>query len=79
MIKSTKKRNQADIADNHQEETVKKTQIKRNFDTRQESKTFLNLCKDKTKSGYKIYNIKGKTCYLLEFCFGIYFAYFYEN
>ena len=64
MIKSTKKRNQADIADNHQEETVEKMQTQKNLCTKQESKTFLNLCKDKTKNGYKIYNIKGKTCYL---------------
>ena len=64
MIKSTKKRNQADIADNHQEETVEKMQTQKKLCTKQESKTFLNLCKYKTKSGYKIYNIKGKTCYL---------------
>ena len=64
MKKSTKKRNQADNADNHQEENVEKKKRQNNFGTKQGSKTFLNLCKDRTKSGYKIYNVKGKICYL---------------
>ena len=64
MKKSTKKRYQAYIADNYQKETVEKRQKQNSLGTNQGRKTFLNLCKDRTKSSYKIYNVKGKTRYL---------------
>ena len=67
MKKSTKKRNQADIADYHQEETIEKRQKQNNFVTKQGGKTFLNLCKDRTKSGYRIYNVEGKYVFYKHF------------
>ena len=60
MSKISKKRNQADLAENHKEETVAKKRKLKNSGTKKRSKEFLNECHKKTKSLCKIYNKKGK-------------------
>ena len=71
MSKIFKKRNQADLAENYQEETVAKKRKLKNSGTKQRSKKFLNECQKKTKSLCKIYNRKGKLCYFKLFCFDL--------
>ena len=69
MSKISKKRNQADLAENHKEETVAKKGKLKKSGTKQGSKKFLNKCQKKFKNDCKIYNRKGKLCYLKLFCF----------
>ena len=71
MSKIFKKRNQADSAENYQEKTVAKKRKLNNSDTKQISKKFLNKCQKNTKSHCKVYNRKGKLCYLKRFCFDL--------
>ena len=71
MSKISKQRNQADSEANHREETVAKKRKLKNSKTRQISKEFLNECHKKTKSLCKVYNGKGKLCYLKLLCFDI--------
>ena len=71
MGKISKKRNRADSAENHKEETVAKKRKLKNSGTKKRSNKFLNECQKKTKSLCKIYNRKGKLCYLKLFCFDI--------
>ena len=63
MSKISKKRNQADSAENHQEKTVAKKRKLKKSCTKQRSNKFLNECQKKTKSHCKVYNRKGKLCY----------------
>ena len=71
MSKIFKNRNQDDSAENYQEKTVAKKRKLKNSDTKQISKKFLNECQKKTKSHCKVYNRKGKLCYLKRFCFDL--------
>ena len=65
MGKISKKRNRADSAKIHQEETVAKKEKLNNSGTKQGSNKYLNECQKKFKDDCKIYNRKGKLCYLL--------------
>ena len=60
MSKIFKKRNQAESAENHQEETVAKKRKLKNSGTKKRSNKFLNECQKKTKRHCKVYNRKGK-------------------
>ena len=71
MGKISKKRILADSAENNLEETVAKKRKLKNSGTNQKSKKFLNECRKKTKRHCKVYNRKGKLCYLKRFCFNL--------
>ena len=71
MGKISKKRNRADSAENHKEETVAKKRKLKNSNAKQKSKEFLKECHKKTKKLCKINNKKGKSFYLKLFCFYI--------
>ena len=64
MSKISKKRNQADSAENYQEETVAKKRKLKNSGTKQKSNKFLNECQKKFKKDCKIYNRKCELYYL---------------
>ena len=69
MSKISKKRNQADSAKNHREETVAKKRKLKNSGTKQRNNKFINECQKKIHSHCKVFNRKGKLYYLKKICF----------
>ena len=67
MEKISKKRNLADSAENHKEETVLKKRKLKNSGTKQGSKKFLNQCQKKFKKDCKVYTRKGELCFYNKF------------
>ena len=64
MGRISEKRNQANSAENHREETVAKKRKLKNSGTKQRNNKFLNECQKKFEKDCKIHNRKGKFCYL---------------
>ena len=60
MSKISKKRNRADSAESHEEETVAKRGNLKNSNGKQGGDKFLNQCQKKFKNDFKIYTRKGE-------------------
>ena len=64
MGRISEKRNQANSAENHREETVAKKRKLKNSGTKQRNNKFLNEFQKKFEKDCKNFKRKGKLCYL---------------
>ena len=67
MSKISKKRNLADSAESHEEETVAKKGKLKSSNGKQGGDKFLNQCQKKFKKDCKIYTRKGEVCFYNNF------------